>query len=436
MQQNTTPSSTSQAAMSIDFKRLTPWTKMFVAARIACDIQKLLLVVSAVLLMAIGDAVLHWLPYVPADASGPRWPWILSVGFEQPVLRPVAHLIEIIRPLVQIGQSAGNATWSLLRLTWFLSVWAVFGGAITRMAACKVARDRSIGIPSALRYSIRRFRDYMTAPFMAVSGIGVFWLLCVLAGVFARIPWIGEYLVAVLWLLPLLAGAVMAAILVAFVVAWPFTYVTISTQGSDGFEAFSRSLNYIFSQPWRYVFHWLLALVHGGLIMWVAFFLLGVAVHMTAWAVGSGMGSDGVREIISNGPVIVTPFGTSQMIRGTTENLAVIDGAPAPVSGSARVAGFWLYAVTSIVVSFAISYFWSAATVNYFLIRRVEDGVEFEELFVDTSAEEADIALAGVAASEIPAAERPIRPPTESEQPAESDAVDPVDEGPTVDSGV
>ena len=401
MQQSKTSYST-----SIDFKRLTPWTKMFTAARIACDIQNLLLAVIAILLIALGDSALHWLPYIPSDASGPRWPWILTTGFEHPVLRPVEHLIEIIRPLVQIGQSAGIAAWSLLRLIWFLSVWAVFGGAITRMAAFKIARDETPGMPSALEYSVRRFRDYMTAPFLAVAGIGVFWFLCVSAGAFARIPWLGEYLVALLWFLPLLAGVVMAAILVAIVVGWPFTYVTISTQGSDGFEAFSRSLNYIFSQPWRYVFHWLLALLHGGLIMWVAMFLLGLAVHMTAWAVGSGMGSDGVREIISSGPTGI--IDASDMIPDITEDLTIIDGEPAPVSGSARVAGFWLYVITSIVVSFAISYFWSAATVNYFLIRRAEDRVEFEELFVESRAEEADIALAGVAASEIPAAERPV----------------------------
>ena len=420
MQQPTTPTPPTE------LQRLTRWLKIFTAARVACDPQKLLLVVIAVLLVAMGDAALHWLPYVPADATAPHWPWILSMGFEHPVLRPVEHLIEIIRPLIQLGQSAGTAAWSFLRLTWFLCVWAVFGGAITRMAAFKIARDETLGFPTALKYSLRRFRDYMTAPLLAVAGIGVFWLLCMLGGVFARIPWVGEYLVAAFWILPLLAGVCMAAILVAFVVGWPFTYITISAQGSDGFEAFSRSLNYIFSQPWRYLFHWLLALFHGGVIIWVAMFLLGLTVQMTAWAVGSGIGSDAVREIISSGPADIVG---SDFLPETSEDLTIIDGEPAPVSGSARVAGFWLYVVTSIVVSFAISYFWSAATVNYFLIRRVEDGVEFEEVFLETAVDEADLALAGVAASDVPAAERPARRSIEPEQPAEPDGADSVEGG-------
>ena len=346
----------------------------------------------------------------------------MTSPWQFPIFKPVVRLVEIIRPLFLTGQPFRVIAVAFLRLTWFLSVWSVFAGAITRMSAFNVARDDAPGMFSAIKYSIGRFRDYMTAPFLACVGIGCMWLLCCLTGLMSRIPWVGEFGVAVVWLIPLAMGAVIAAVLVAFVLGWPFSNVTVSTEGADGFDAFSRPLNYIFTQPWRYVFHWLLACVHGGLVIGALILFWALVVHMTGWAVGAGMSEAKISEIIrlapntSDGmlPSIVDDLGTTSTVNSQA------------VATSSRIAAFWFYMAASLIGSFGACYFWCSATVNYFLIRHHEDAVEFEEVFVDAPTDEPDLALSGIAASNIPAAERPVRATSGTTKSEESN--DPVTE--------
>lgn len=403
---------------------------MFTAVRLALDPQKLLLVACAVFLTAAGDWILLKLSIAPPTATTPHWPWTITSPWQLPIMRPVMQLIEMIRPLIQVGESFSVIGWSLIRLVWFLMVWATIGGAVTRIAAFNVSRNQSIGIAAACKFSLRRFRDYMTPAFLATVGIGSMWLLCCVFGLFGRIPWVGEFGVAILWFVPLAMGAVMAILLVAFVVAWPLSVVTISTEGADGFEALSRPLNYILTRPAQYAFQWLLAILHGGLVVWGLFLFWGLIVHMTGWAVGPGIGHDRISEI-----TCLVPGGHSVDLAfpsGSALVIASSDSATPSQQGSSKVAAFWYYVAASVIGSFSVSYFWCAATVNYFLIRRSEDAVEFEELYLPSTTDEPDLALAGVAASTTEAAERPVRAPADA---LESENPDTASDAPPIDSG-
>src|SRR4029453_8691076 len=46
----------------------------------------------------------------------------------------------------------------------FLTIWAVFGGAISRIAAVHVARDEKISVRQALRFSISKVLSFLFAP--------------------------------------------------------------------------------------------------------------------------------------------------------------------------------------------------------------------------------------------------------------------------------
>jgi hypothetical protein len=75
-------------------------------------------------------------------------------------------------------------------------------------------------------------------------------------------------------------------------------------------------------------------------------------------------------------------------------------------------AGVWLNVAATLVAGFVVSYFWSATTIIYFLLRQSDDATDLKEVFMPDQ-EEVDelLPLVGVASSSQPVVERPA--PTE-----------------------
>ena len=47
----------------------------------------------------------------------------------------------------------------------------------------------------------------------------------------------------------------MALLLLGLAFGWPLMWATISTEGTDSFDALSRSYAYVFQRPLRYLFY-------------------------------------------------------------------------------------------------------------------------------------------------------------------------------------
>src|SRR5262249_32373096 len=85
--------------------------------------------------------------------------------------------------------------------------------------------------------------------------------------------------------LVLLAGLIMAVVLVGLV-GWPLMYTTISAEGSDSFDAISRSYSYVYQAPWHYLGYTLVALVYGAVLIFFVGLIGSLMVYMGKWAVG------------------------------------------------------------------------------------------------------------------------------------------------------
>ena len=71
-------------------------------------------------------------------------------------------------------------------------------------------------------------------------------------------------------------------------------------------------------------------------------------------------------------------------------------------------AGAWLQGVGLLVSGFVASYFWTASTVIYLLLRQVDDATDFHEVSMPDEKETDELLpLVGAAASEQPIIERP-----------------------------
>ncbi|QDT49290.1 hypothetical protein Pan258_33370 [Symmachiella dynata] len=365
----TIPQSTSVAVDAVHFRQLCPWLRMFDLFRIAVDLQKLLLAVAALLLLWGGNWCILKLPFATPQAIhlqskvftfGPANPAQLSparqaAAFGEPFgadwrswTRVLSPLDTVVRPVQILFR--GEASWSQLALSWTqllwaLVVWAVFAGAITRIAAVQIGTDRNTGLMDALKFSVRRFLSYFSTPLIPLSGIGVLWGLCLLAGLVGRIPTAGPWIVGACWGIVLLLGFLMALTLVGLAVGWPLMFATISVEGSDAPDGLTRSYGYVFAKPVYYVLLVAIAVLSGAVATYLVSHLAGFAAYMADWGVTWGMGSN---KILQN-----------------------------------KLAAGWMSVLEIFVVAFAHSYFWSAATMIYFLLRRSVDANPFNEVYLE-----------------------------------------------------
>lgn len=443
----------SESIDSINYLRAFPWVRLFRAFWIAVDIRKLLLTALALMVISVGDLLFDRLPFAPpapfaadvqrlreAPAGGvglhtERWPWQRPLGYSlsqpggsepiselqsffdapgntlvrlgtnwQLVLRPLEILL---RPAVGLFQP--DATWSRLafsttRLLWALCVWAIFGGAVGRMSAVQFARDQKLGIRTALNFAGLRFFAYVSAPLLPLAGVAALVALCAVGGLLGRIPVAGEILVGVAWGLGLVFGFLMALVLIGVAAGWPLMFATINVEGTDGFDGLSRAYNYVYERPWHYLWYAIVSMAYGSLVIYFVWLVGQLVVSLTGWAVAWGMGYEATLALFGDAPRMISGAGFASTTVGPADE----------VSWGAILVGVWLRGVALLVVSFVYSYFWTATTIMYFLLRREVDANDFDEVHLEQEDESDDLLpLVGMAAV-------PPVPPPQTVQPTPS----------------
>lgn len=323
-------------------------------------------------------------------------------------------------------KSAGSG-WFLLYLigiTVLLSlIWALFGGAITRIAAVEVACDERIETQNALSFASRKLSSYFWPFIGCCFGFAVFYFVVTLFALLGRIPVVGPWLTILLMIilpLALLSGFLMVLIALGSIFGLPLFYPAVSAEGTDAFDAISRGYSYVFSKPWHYIFYQLVATVYG--VISIGFvFLFGYAmIWLTLKAGELGMGHRFFLDVLEGGGWgYPAHTGTADIIAGT-------------------IFYAWLFIVVAFIFSYSVSYFFSAQTIIYFLLRKKVDGVEMKEVFEEKEAEESVEKLAPApagttgttpVASAATTGTAPAAPPTPASGPTTPTADDKKDAG-------
>jgi hypothetical protein len=423
----------------IQWYRVLPWLHLLRAFRLAIDPRKILLASAAVLLVSCGTWLLQFWPGETPAGTTPEaaaiWPWDLDARaglLESPTPQPENVPLGESRPEpsgvskawqqgLRVAQSlalpfravAGpvrriflprTTVSSLFRalsaLLIALVVWTLLGGAISRIAAVQFATDQQISVASAIWYAATRWHDYLTGPLLASTGILGLSLLAAGIGALARIPGAGPALVAVLWGLSVLIGILLAVMLFGLALGWPTMFVTISVDGTDGFDGFSRAYNYLLERPVTLLWCVFVAAVHGVVMTTLLWFAAQVVLYLTAWGVSWGSGSDNLAMLFHGFaiPVGLRPFAN--------------DAVTAPAGGSTGqiILGAWINLFLVLLHGFVHSYFWSAATIVYFLLRQQVDGNELDQVYLGDSDEDDELLpLVGPAAIKAAEAKRSSR---------------------------
>ncbi|HET6251711.1 MAG TPA: hypothetical protein VFE47_28760, partial [Tepidisphaeraceae bacterium] len=288
-----------------------------------------------------------------------------------------------------------HTIYFILFAIWFLLMWAIFGGAIARIAAVHVARDEKISVRQALRFSTSKLLSFVFAPvipLIIILGAGV---LIALGGLLLYIPAIGPIVVGALFILALLAGFIITLVGTGTVGGFNLMYSTIAVEGSDSFDAISRSFSYVFARPWRMIFYTVVSLIYGSLcFIFVRFFvyvMLSITHFFVSWFL--------VGQPRRYWPEIWPSISDQDMAyRINFQALSWSDAI------GAFLIAMWVYIVLTLLAAFVISFFFSANTIIYYLMRREVDATELDDVYV----EETDEDFAEPAAPVTPAAVTPV----------------------------
>ncbi|MEE8385388.1 MAG: hypothetical protein V3S01_05695, partial [Dehalococcoidia bacterium] len=148
-----------------------------------------------------------------------------------------------------------------------LVIWAYFGGALCRVAALHAAREERIGLREALAFANQKFLSFLMAPLMPLAILFLFASFLLAGGLMGAIPAVGEILASILFVLALTGGFIIAFVAIGAVAGYALTFPTVAVEGSDAFDALSRSFSYIYQRPWRSAFYGLLSLVYGAICL-------------------------------------------------------------------------------------------------------------------------------------------------------------------------
>ncbi|MHC4986503.1 MAG: hypothetical protein ACYTFO_10160, partial [Planctomycetota bacterium] len=279
-----------------------------------------------------------------------------------------------------------------------LAVWALFGGAIFRIAALHAAREEKASIGQALRFSASKFLSFFMAPLIPIGAIVFFGLLMLSGGLLANLWGVGAIIVGALFFLAVLGGLAIAFLTFGLIGGGGLMYPTIAVEGSDSFDAISRSYSYIFNRPWRSGLYSLLALFHGTVCYLIVRLFGFVALRATHLAVKSGIWTGGqTLPDASDKLDVMWTAPTFDLLHAPMQTAAM---TPSETIGAYLIT-FWVYLVVGVVAAFLVSYFISGSTVIYYLLRRHVDATDLDDVFVE-EAEEDELAEPEV---EAPAAE-------------------------------
>jgi len=347
--------------------------------------------------------------------------WDEGTGYIKTVapvlLEPLVKILLPVAKLVSPGVSPMTRFYLFLILLCNVAVWAFCGGVITRMAAVQLANKGPISLGQAIRFVRKRYLGYIGAPLVPLVIITAVVVGLILYGIVGLIPFIGDLFIFGLGLpLIIVGGGVMSVFLVGLI-GYPLMYTTLSAEGdqSDTFDALSRSINYVYQSPWHYIWYWLVAILYGAAVTLFILFFASLTVYVGKWGVGltsSTVWTDrkpdylfihapesfGWKELLTAESPYAVKEGREVIKESGREYRTYVPVDPAANTQAradfwwyngwgAGLVCFWLTLMFLMMLGFSYSFFWSAATMIYFLMRKKVDEMELDEVFVDDEPE-------------------------------------------------
>lgn len=191
-----------------------------------------------------------------------------------------------------------SATWTsftgvqwVFFIGWTVLVWAFLAGAITRIAAMKLAREEGLELKDAIRFGLKKLPSNIGSVAFVLIIIGFFYLLtnATIAGWIGRIPVVGGVLLGLLFGLVLVASFLIVLAGALGLLGFNLAAAAISTEVSDAFDGVSRAWDYVLARPWHLIVTLACTLAYLGLVVFLGLTFIEVSVKSLAvgwWGLG------------------------------------------------------------------------------------------------------------------------------------------------------
>jgi hypothetical protein len=275
-----------------------------------------------------------------------------------------------------------HTLYCIIFIAIILAVASIAGGAICRISALQVARGEKPGLTEAVRFSIKRFTSFITAPLAPVTIILFIGIFILLLGLLGNIPYVGEIIVGLGMPLALFAGFLITVVVIGTFAGFNLMFPAIAYDGSDCFDAISRSFSYVYARPWRMLAYTLITVVYGSIcylfVRFFAFLSLWISHWFLRFSLWAKTGSEEMNKLNSIWP---EPQFMKLMVDPSTLHTA---------NSTEKVAAYLVYifllVVIGLVVSFVINFYFSANTIIYSLLRHKVDNTAFEDIYTPPDA--------------------------------------------------
>lgn len=222
-----------------------------------------------------------------------------------------------------------------------------FLGAIARSTAFDVCLNRHIGLRASVKFSARRFSALIGAPAIPLLALGVGSALIALFGLVLFSAGFTQPIGGVLFVVPLLIGLVLGAIGIAFVASHCMLAPASAIDGADAIDAIQRSAGYLLARPIRFVLYVLVLLV-----------LLNYAYALVQT----------VFRVAINAALAALPE-------------AGLEDADAEFTAGA--VNFWVQMLWLVFIGWVISFYATASTTVYLIMREACDGQDVAVVATD-----------------------------------------------------
>jgi len=275
-----------------------------------------------------------------------------------------------MQPFTRAIEAESWRTWFgfVIAGIWTIAVWAVIGGAVSRIAGLYLTRGETIGPVEAVRSMLGRWSSIAGAPAFCLLILALMAAMLAIAGVLIRLS-VLALLIGVFWFLLTLGGAAIALVAVGLFLGWPMMWSAVAIDRSDSFDAISRSYSYTMFRPLALAFYLLVATGLGLASQAGVSVLADASLKATNWAVGGGAGHGRIQALV-DGPT---------MVDGKT-SLGVID------RWASKAIRFWSLGFVWVAATFPLAFLWPTAAAIYLLLRQSVDSTEITEIAVDDGA--------------------------------------------------
>jgi hypothetical protein len=297
---------------------------------------------------------------------------VISLLFTFPPLEMLVNLWLCVTALLWAVKF--HPIYSVVFLTFIIVVMSFAGGAICRLAALEFSRDEKPGLAEAFKFSWQKLGGFLTAPAIPIGIMVVCGGCITMLGIAGNIPVAGKLIMAIGLPIALIIGLVISLFLVGTIIGANIMFPAIAYEGSNGYDAISRSFAYVFAHPWAITFYGILALIYGAASYFLVRTFVFLLLFITHTLMDIGLSNSGSGTMLSKIWAKPEPF---NLLRENPEiSLNSIELASSLIINTA------VLTVVALLAAFVLSFYYCSCTIIYALMRERVDKVPTNEIYI------------------------------------------------------